>query len=149
MKHMLVPRSRVIERLAAVTVLLGFLSYAYSFVEGSVNPVMGDLEITDVRDDDRDEFGVVFDGTASKFRDCTWVESRWYIGTRSGSNVRTLWSYSGKPRLRDVGDLQWTDMTARMTQWELMNNSFADVVHDCNWSPWPVVTPFYTAVPPS
>ena len=130
-------------RAAALIVLGAVFSFGYSLVEGRINPVMGQLTISHLVE--APPFLTTFDGEAVKLRDCDWVESRWYIGRRDGMAVATLWEYAGPPRIRESGDLEWISQTVRMARGDLLNNSFADVVHNCPWQPWATVTPFYTA----
>tara|TARA_R110002167_G_scaffold74809_2_gene209099 strand:- start:312 stop:908 length:597 start_codon:yes stop_codon:yes gene_type:complete len=142
MKH-LRKLNELASHIAALLVLLAAASFGYSLVEGRINPVMGPLQVTQVYGSEQ-PYNTIFDGEADKLRDCTWIESRWYIGSRDGANVRTLWDYSGPPKVRREGRLEWQGQSARMSQHDLLRNSFADTVHDCGL-PWKTVTPFYEA----
>ena len=114
-------------------------------ITGAIWPVMGPLTISNVRE--APPFVTRFDGEAIKLRDCIWEESRWYIGERDGPSVRTIWTFSGPPVVREKGGHGWTDMTVLMAARDLMNNSYADAVHDCGW-PWLTITKFYDSEVP-
>jgi hypothetical protein len=121
---------------------LGAVAYVYSWVEGYIDPVMTRLEISNVRQGPT-EFSITFDGTATKLRDCTWIETNWYIGERGDRSVRTDGDYSGRPRINGAGLLTWADQTVEMSPQELFQNSHANVVHQCPWGLWRTITPFY------
>jgi hypothetical protein len=128
----------------AATLLVLFFSatFIYSLVEGYVDPVVSKLQIENPRVGPN-EFDVTFDGQAEKLRNCTWIESRWYIGERFELSVRTNWLFAGPPQVRTGGTLVWRDQVVSMTPQELYHNSHADVVHTCPWRLWNVVTPLY------
>tara|TARA_R110000737_G_scaffold153408_4_gene182677 strand:+ start:3479 stop:3967 length:489 start_codon:yes stop_codon:yes gene_type:complete len=128
---------------ATVVVVAVSVTFAYSYVEGYVDPVMGPLAVSGVRPIDDAQFAVEFDGAALKLRQCDWVESRWYIGERFEPSVRTLWTFTEPPAVRLTGELVWNDMTVQMTPEQLLHDSHADTVHKCPWSAWNTVTPFY------
>tara|TARA_R110000764_G_C11029370_1_gene385337 strand:- start:39039 stop:39524 length:486 start_codon:yes stop_codon:yes gene_type:complete len=129
--------------IATVILIGGGVTFAYSYVEGYTNPVMGPLAVSNVHPLEDEQFAVGFDGTAMKLRQCDWVESRWYIGKRFEPSVRTLWTFSEPPEVRLTGELAWHDMTVQMTPEQLLRDSHADTVHKCPWSPWNTVTPFW------
>ena len=128
---------------AAVIFVTGSVTFAYSYVEGYIAPVMGPLTFEDVRQVSDEAFTVQFDGVADKLRACDWVESRWYVGERFAPSVRTVWTFTGPPEVRPTGTLVWPDMTVQMTPEQLFHDSHADVVHKCPWALWNTVTPFY------
>ena len=128
---------------ATVVVIAGSVTFAYSYVEGYVDPVMGPLSFENVHRTGDEEFSVTFDGVAQKLRACDWVESRWYVGERFEPSVRTVWAFTGPPEVRPEGTLRWRDMTVQMTAKQFYHNSHADVVHKCPWSAWNTITPFY------
>ena len=131
-------------RAAVAIVFVALASLAWRQVEAIFWPVVGPLEISNIRAGATD-FEAIFDGSAVKHRDCTWVESRWYVGLRGAQSVRTAWQYSGPPLIRTEGVHNWTDMTIQMSYRDLIRNSHADVVHKCPRSMWLTVTPFYDA----
>tara|TARA_R110000823_G_scaffold5692_4_gene22444 strand:- start:778 stop:1263 length:486 start_codon:yes stop_codon:yes gene_type:complete len=128
---------------ATVIFVTGSVTFAYSYFEGYIDPVMGPLTFEDVRQVSNEAFTVQFDGVADKLRACDWVESRWYVGERFAPSVRTVWTFTGPPEVRPTGTLVWPDMTVQMTPEQLFHDSHADVVHKCPWSLWDTVTPFY------
>ena len=136
-------------RLASIIVLFAVLSFGYSLFEGRINPVMGQMTISNARM--AQPYRVTFDGEAENLRvKCDWIESRWYIGQRDGLAVATVWDYAGAPRVRSVAGarsvaLTWIDQNALMTRHDLTTNSYADAVHQCPWQPWKTVTPFWTS----
>ena len=133
-------------RIALFILLAGGTGYAYSWAEGYVDPVMEPLTIFNVRQGPT-EFEVTFDGSATKLRNCVWISSRWWVGERFGSSVRTSWAYAGPPLVRGAGDLTWENQTVLMSPQQLYQHSHADVVHKCPWRLWNTVTPFYDSDP--
>ena len=129
--------------LAAALIIVSAGAYAYSWVEGYVDPVMTPLQISNPRQGPT-QFSTTFDSQSTKLRgDCVWIGTNWYIGERDDLSVRTEGAYSDRPTINGAGVLTWLNQTVEMSPDELFLNSHANVVHQCPYRLWQTVTPFY------
>ena len=111
-------------------------------VEGKLFPVVSELTVYDFEPLPPPAYRHKFKGHADKLRDCNWVRTEWYLGKRGSLRVPVVFDYGEKPRLNQVGRIFWGDMRISLDPFEVLNNSHADVIHDCGW-PWLTRTPFY------
>jgi hypothetical protein len=88
-----------------------------------------------------------FASEAVKQRNCVWIETRWYVGTRAGPSSLVAVRYNGPPKANAPGHIAWPSTTVSLDPASLSISSYADVVHDCygGWL-WLTVTEMYTGV---
>ena len=68
--------------IATVVFVAGSVTFAYSYIEGYVDPVMRPLSLEDVHPVKGEAFTVRFDGVAEKLRACDWVAGMLASGLR-------------------------------------------------------------------
>ena len=83
-----------------------------------------------------------WNATAQKYRDCEYIETRWYLGPRGGRRVQVTAEHQDPPQVRDVGRLEWSGLIIWLDPVATRQNSHADVVHRCHGF-WNTISPFY------
>lgn len=112
---------------------LAFLAalYAAPLIETRYFPVLTPMHILSIRPAPG---GSLVEAEATKVRSCSWKQTLWYYGTRSGLNVPLpAMKHRDKPQLRPMGVLHWDNIFIPLPP-EDIPNTFGDAYHAC-W-PW-------------
>ena len=115
----------------AVVMLVSIYPATSKLVQNTYLPVVSQMEVLSY--DEVDE-GIIISAKATKFRECTWRKSEWFLGERDGSNVFLPDArHLDKPQVRNVGELYWEEIFIPVKPYQIYENQvFADTVHDCN-----------------
>lgn len=104
-------------------------------IETELSPVVTKVELSNFR---VGEGGLgkslIASGEAEKLRDCKWVETRWYLGSRDDPNAPLMrrFEHLEPPQIRGVGTLYWGGMKFPIESKEVvLNETHADVLHSC------------------
>jgi len=112
-------------------------------LEGRIWPVVGPASIIEVY---KVEDGwTYFSMTAPKFRDCAWRGTTFYLGRRDAGTFAKF-EHLNKPQKREAGAvLIWDKNRTRLSENQLRETAFADVLHQCPgwWRIWLTETRFY------
>lgn len=110
-------------------------------IEGRIWPVAGPATIEQI---DRFEDGwTYFSMSAPKVRDCNWRATKFFLGKRRNGNVPVAFEHLDRPEIREMGGQYWPASRVQMTPEQLIENSYADVLHVCGWGLWLTRTQFY------
>ncbi len=114
-------------------------------IEGRFLPVVGQIKIVEVYE--VSDGWTYFSMSAPKYRgECKWRETIFYLGNRlSGEGVFAPFEHLEKPQDRSEGDLFWGKNRTRLTESQLRESAFSNVIHQCPgwWRVWQTQTPFY------
>ncbi len=107
-------------------------------------PVITRLEVTQIRAEPE---GSVIAGRARRLRNCSWVETRWWLGRRGEQRVPVEVRFRDAPQIRPAGETSWTGIVVvDMLPDQVLRNSHSDVVYRCYvglWSRFETHVPFY------
>lgn len=111
-------------------------------VEGSFHPVVGRATLVQATTFPPPAYRTKWSATANKYRDCDFKGIEWFLGPRGGRRVQVRAEFMDRPQVRGQGVLFWDQLVIWLDPQETVENSHADVLHDCGLS-WQVRTPFY------
>lgn len=100
-------------------------------LEGYFAPVMGDLALSDPRPVPPPAFRNIWSGEAQKLRDCDFVRLEWFQGPRYGRKVQVATGFTDAPEIRPPGASIWHGLIILLDQFQVRENSHADVLHRC------------------
>jgi len=113
-------------------------------IEGRFFPVMGPLRVFDPVQNQHSENLTVFHGEARKLRGCEYKDIEWFLGPRGGRRVQVIAHFLDAPEIRQEGQLlEWSGLAVGLPARDVLQNSHADVIHQCPGRPWLTRTPFY------
>ena len=130
------PRWSIVDKLglflAFVAVVLTIGNRALKNIDGWVNPVVGLLEITDIRRHPTEPESVMIAGNAEKFRNCDWLGIEWFVGKVDGRSASVPARFDDKPQVRATGVMHWSELVVSLPEDVVCNSSYAFVVHNCH-----------------
>lgn len=112
-------------------------------IEGRILPVMGPLEISDPQSVAVRDTKTKWQAEADKLRGCDYVRIEWFLGPRGGRRVQVPAIYTDPPEVRGKGRLHWRGLIVSLSVETTLENSHADVLHQCPGRPWLTRTRFY------
>ena len=116
--------------------------------EGKNYPVTAPVKVETIKIYDSRDGWIYFSMSTPKLRECSWRNTVFYVGRRSaGLNAIAPFEHLEGPQVRGIGDLFWEKNRTRLSEFDLLNFSYADVYHQCQgwWRFWQTRTPFYDA----
>ena len=134
----------------SLVLVLAFLTYwaGYKFmptIEGRIAPVVTVAELSNPRAFGTSAPRYRFDATARKMRDCQFIRIEWYFGERGGTRVEVRSTFIDPPQIRGVGEMSWTGLVINAQPLTVLENTNADVIHQCPGRWWQTRTPFFNA----
>lgn len=114
-------------------------SYA-GIVIGALWPVVSPAVLDNPRQFPPPEYRYVWDASSLKSRACSpadpivkdaGIKMRWYNGERGGFYTPATSMFLDAPEVRPTGELFWDSLVVSLDPFELENNSFAFVYHNC------------------
>lgn len=121
--------------LCPLAILMLALYYGGPILETKYSPVVVHFKITSMRPVDG---GTIISAEADKIRDCSWTNTLWYYGTRSGLNVPLPeMRHLDAPEVKGVGHLKWKEIFIPLPP-DKVKDTFSDAYHVC-W-PWNYLT---------
>lgn len=116
-------------------------------IEGRMLPVMSRLQISDPEPFPPPAYRTRWRGTATKYRNCSFVRVEWNLGPRNGNHVQIQFAFTDPPEIRFAGEFEWQDVLISLEPESVLQNSHADILHQCRFRPWLTRTRFFDAVP--
>ena len=111
--------------------LLTLYPFTSKLVQNTYLPVVSEMTVLSHKEVDN---GIIISAKATKFRECNWKSSEWYLGERDGANVFLPEArHNDAPQLRTVGELYWDNIYIPVKPYQVYEREvFADTVHLCN-----------------
>lgn len=138
--------------LAAILLFMAWQAWAWwgPSTVGRFFPVMSPAELTFLRPDPPPEWRNVWAVKSSKLRPCNYVGIEWFAGPRGGRVVQVRAEFISPPRIIGVGAHEWDGLVVHLEPGSVLENSFADVLHECRLGPisYRVRTQWWTGLPP-
>lgn len=133
--------------LSLITVMTAASLFRFAAeIDGSLLPVISDVEITDIeRVDPMKPAPVNIYGSFFKRRDCPLQDINWYFGLRSSSSTGVaVKTELGEPTATKPGLQSFGPLEVVMSESSIRNNSYATATHDCygGWL-WKTTTVFW------
>lgn len=142
--------------LLSISAIGVFLTVEFGFpalgrLEGYLFPVVSEAELFDPRLDPPPSYRTIWRATATKLRDCADFRGiKFYIGQRGSVRSQAVRSgFADKPQLRNKGELEWDGLWVYLIPEDVLENSYADVYHQCPNRPWLTVSRYYTSPQPT
>lgn len=129
--------------------LMGVVWYApgyLSIAQGNLWPVVSPIVLSQSTPTGPPPHRHTWSGASDKYLDCDYIlgSVQWFNGSIDGRAQEVTAYFLDAPEIRDVGTLEWDALVIYLDPYEVLNNSYAYVWHDCG-QPWPVRTLFYNS----
>lgn len=110
---------------------------------GHAFPVVSEAMLSDPRPSPPPRYAAIWHAEAAKLRDCQYVSIEWFLGPRGGRRTQVVAEFLDPPQVRPQGPLVWDGLRIALDPTNVLENSHADVLHDCGW-PWLVRSRFFS-----
>ena len=141
------PIQRIERLLFPIVILIGAVMLVKGPIgeaEGRAFPVMGPLTLHDNPvSEPPPSYRHAWSANADKLRECQFERVEWFLGPRHGRKIQVPAIFADPPEVRGEGHHTWTPLLISLDPGAVLENSHADVLHQCPGRPWLTRTRFY------